>query len=102
MNWLNQNQLGRHTKTTTVIVEISSPNAIQLFDIYWKLVFYSVISNYRTKWGQGLIKKTGTVAGESLLPGWEKKTDVLIVGALLFGDYLEFGSDVVLCVSNPI
>jgi len=42
-----------------------------------KLLFYSVISNYRTSWLLGLIKKTRTVAGTNLLSGWKKLANVL-------------------------
>ncbi len=59
--------------------------------IYLKLVFYSVISNYRTLSKLGLIKKTGTGAGEGLLPGGEELPNVLGVGSVLFGYDFEFG-----------
>jgi len=39
----------------------------------------------------GLIKKTGTGAGEGLLPGGEELPNVLGVGSVLFGYDFEFG-----------
>ena len=53
--------------------------------VYDKLVFYSVISNYRTLSKLGLIKKTGTGLGRGLLMGGEELMNVLGVGALLLG-----------------
>ena len=70
--------------------------------IYEKLVFYSVISNYRTAYSLGLIKKTCTVSGTDVLTGWKKMSNVLTVGLGLFCKDFEFVADVILVVSDPV
>ena len=70
--------------------------------IYLKLVFYSVISNYRTLSKLGLIKKTGTGAVEGSLPSGEELTNVLGVGPALLGYDFEFGLYVGFCMQNPL
>jgi len=60
-------------------------------NIYLKLLFYSVISNYWTACELGLIKKTGTVAVKGLLMDWKKNSDVLGLNLLLFSQDFEFG-----------
>jgi len=63
---------------------------LKIIFINLKLLFYSVISNYQTLWILGLIKKTGTVAGKGLSMDWEKQSNILVVGSLLFGQDFEF------------
>jgi len=67
-------------------------------EYYLKLVFYSVISNYRTLSKLGLIKKTGTGAVEGSLLSGEELTNVLGVGPALLGYDFEFGLYVGLCM----
>jgi len=71
-------------------------------EYYEKLVFYSVISNYRTAYSLGLIKKTRTVSGTDVLTGWKKLSNVLAVGSDLFSKDFEFVTDIVLIVGDPV
>jgi len=69
---------------------------------YDKLVFYNVISNYRTVYSLDLIKKTHTVSETLLLVGLEKLTNVLSFKSGLFGEDFEFIADVFLAVLDPV
>jgi len=70
--------------------------------IFWKLLFYSVISTYQTLLVLGLIKKTHTVIGRNVLTGLKKVMNVLGVSALLFGNNLQFNTDEILNVLDPV
>jgi len=81
---------------------VSSSKARTCIQIYDKLVFYSVISNYRTAYALGLIKKTRTVSDTLVLAGLEKLTNVLSFKSGLFGEDFEFIPDVLLIVRDPV
>jgi len=66
-----------------------------------KLVFYSVITSYRTRWGLGKIKKTRTVLVRGRLSQWEKVPDVLGVESVLLVQYFKFSSNIIFAVCNP-
>jgi len=51
--------------------------------IFDKLLFYSVISSYRTKWELSIIKKTRTVSGRGGLSGGKEIPDILSIESVL-------------------
>ena len=66
-----------------------------------KILFYSVISSYRTKWELSIIKKTGTVSGRVGLSGGKEIPNILGVESLLLLQDFEFVSNVVFTVGDP-
>jgi len=67
-----------------------------------KTLIYSVISIYQTLLVLGLIKKMHTVIGRNVLTGLKKVMNVLGVSALLFGNNLQFNTDEILNVLDPV
>jgi len=68
---------------------------------FYKLLLYSVISSYQTKWELSIIKKTRTVSGRIGLSGGKEIPNILGVELLLLLQDFEFVLDVVFTVGDP-